>query len=96
MLERTKVIPLSKNLEDKTQKTAWEQIELREPALMEVEQFYDKESKTTVLSAMRLLISLVSGVPESVLGRMAYSDYKQCEEYLMGFLTHGKQKDGGN
>lgn len=96
MLEKTKVIPLSKMLEDKTQKAAWEQIELREPVLLEVEQFYDKEAKSTVISAMRLLISLVSGIPESVLGRMAYSDYKQCEEFLMGFLAYSSSKGGGS
>lgn len=90
MLEKTKIIPLSKMLEDKTQKTAWEQIELREPVLLEVEQFYDKEAKASPLAAMRLLISLVSGVPESVLGRMAFTDYQECEEYLLGFLTRKK------
>lgn len=90
MLEKTTVIPLSKVLEDKAQKTAWEQIELREPALLEVEQFYDKEAKSSPLAAMRLLISLVSGIPESVLGRMAFTDYRACEGYLVGFLTYGK------
>lgn len=89
-MEKTKTITLSKMLEDKTQKTAWEQIDLREPALIEVEQFYDKQVKTSSLPAMRLLISLVSGIPESVLGRMAFTDYQQCEEYLLGFLTRKK------
>lgn len=90
MLEKTKVITLSKMLEDKTQKTGWEQIELREPALIEVEQFYEKEAKASPLAAMRLLISLVSGIPESVLGPMAFTDYRACEGYLLGFLTYGK------
>ncbi|WP_252120454.1 phage tail assembly protein [Symbiopectobacterium purcellii] len=89
-MEKTKIIPLSKPLDDKTQKTAWEQIELREPALLEVEQFYDKQTKSSSLAAMRLLISLVSGVPESALGRMAFTDYRECEGFLLGFLTYEK------
>lgn len=93
-MEKTKVIPLSSPLEDRAQKTAWEQIELREPALLEVEQFYDKQAKSSSLPAMRLLISLVSGIPESALARIAFTDYRKCEAYLLGFLTYSASQDG--
>ena len=64
-LERTKIIVLTTPLEDVAQKTRYEQLELKAPTLSQAEQFYEKQSSSTSLAAMRLLISLVSDTRES-------------------------------
>lgn len=86
-LERTKRIALIVPIEDAIQKISYESLDLKAPALIQVEQFYDRQATSTSLSAMRLLICLVTGVPESLLQKMDFIDYKKCEEYLLGFLT---------
>ncbi|GBO49456.1 hypothetical protein MFFDBJGM_02474 [Pectobacterium versatile] len=86
-LERIKIIPLAVSIEDTAQKIVYEQLELKAPVLAQVEQFYDVQSKGAAIAAMRLLISLVSSVPESILKKMDYVDFRKCEEYLLGFLT---------
>ncbi|MCU1787757.1 phage tail assembly protein [Pectobacterium polaris] len=86
-LERIKIIPLAVSIEDTAQKIVYEQLELKAPVLAQVEQFYEVQSKGTAIAAMRLLISLVSSVPESILKKMDYVDFLECQEYLLGFLT---------
>ena len=84
-LERTKVIPLIKPLVDEAQKTRYEQLEA--PTLSQAEQFYEKQTSSTSLAAMRLLILLVTDTRESVLQPMDFIDFRKCEEFLLGFLT---------
>lgn len=87
-METTKTITLSKPLESNDGKVRYEEVSLREPCLFEVEQFYNEMDKTVgSLPAMRLLIVLVSGVPDQVVKKMAISDFVFCRDYLMGFLT---------
>ncbi|WP_413493863.1 phage tail assembly protein [Morganella psychrotolerans] len=87
-METTKTIILSKALESNDGNTRYEEINLREPCLFEVEQFYNEMDKTIgSLPAMRLLIVLVSGVPDQVVKRMAISDFVECRDFLMSFLT---------
>ncbi|EHJ8971180.1 phage tail assembly protein [Salmonella enterica] len=74
----------------------YEEITLSEPALIQVEQFYDMQKKTNALTAMRLLISLVSQVPESALRQMRYTDFLQCEAYMTRFLTWTPSGSGGS
>ncbi|WP_155814758.1 hypothetical protein [Serratia symbiotica] len=45
---------------------------------------------------MKLLIALNTGVTEKVLGSMAFTDYRQCEDYLMSFLTFDPSPDGSS
>ena len=86
-LERTKIIVLTTPLEDAVQKTRYEQLELKAPTLSQAEQFYEKQASSTSLAALRLLISLVSDVRESVLQPMDFIDFRKCEVYLLSFLT---------
>ncbi|HHN8289218.1 phage tail assembly protein [Morganella morganii] len=87
-MEKTKTITLSKPLESNDGNTRYEEVNLREPCLFEVEQFYNEMDKTVgSLPAMRLLIVLVSGVPDQVIKKMAISDFTKCRDFLMGFLT---------
>ncbi len=87
-METTKTITLSKPLESNDGKVRYEEVNLREPCLIEVEQFYNEMDKTVgSLPAMRLLIVLVSGVPDQVIKKMAISDFTKCRDFLMGFLT---------
>lgn len=87
-METTKTITLSKPLESNDGNTRYDEINLREPCLFEVEQFYNEMDKTVgSLPAMRLLIVLVSGVPDQVVKRMAISDFVECRDFLMDFLT---------
>ncbi|MGC8343668.1 phage tail assembly protein [Pantoea ananatis] len=93
-LERSTVISLSVPLSSDALKQTWESLPLRAPVLAQVEQFYEAQAKRGSLSAMRLLLSLTSGVPESVLSGMDFLDYRKCEEYLLGFLSWKPSGDG--
>lgn len=86
-LERNKIVELTYPIEDKEQKTSYEKLELKAPNLRQAEQFYEKQQALNSLAAMRLLISLVSGVRENALQAMDYVDFRKCEDYLTGFLT---------
>ena len=86
-LERVKIIPLVKHLEDSVKKTTYTELELKAPTLSQAEQFYEKQASTSSLAAMRLLIALVTDTREIVLAPMDFIDFRQCEEYLLSFLT---------
>ncbi len=87
-METTKTIILSKALESNDGKIRYEEINLPEPVLIEVEQFYDVQNKATnSLPGMRRLICLVSEIPETELKKMAITDYKQCRDFLTPFLA---------
>lgn len=86
-LERVKIIQLATPLEDVTQKISYTQLELKAPTLSQAEQFYEKQTSSTSLAAMRLLIALVTGTRESVLQPMDFIDFRKCEEYLLSFLA---------
>lgn len=86
-IERVKTIQLTAPLEDVVQKTSYTQLELKAPTLSQAEQFYEKQTSSTSLAAMRLLIALVTGTRESVLQPMDFIDFRKCEEYLLSFLT---------
>ncbi|MDE9495512.1 phage tail assembly protein [Xenorhabdus bovienii] len=95
-MEETKVITLNKQIESNDGKEAYIEIHLREPALIEVEQFYEMDKKSNPLAAMRLLITLVSGVPETVLKKMAITDFRQCEAFLTAFLAYTPSNNGSD
>ncbi|MDE1494894.1 phage tail assembly protein [Xenorhabdus bovienii] len=95
-MEKTKVIRLSTPIEDNAQKIIYEEIHLREPALFDVEQFYEMDRKSNPLAAMRLLIALVSPVPETVLKKMAITDFRECEAFLTDFLAYTPSNNGSD
>jgi len=94
IIEQTKTIVLSKPL--KKAGVIYRQIELKEPDLSEVEQFYEAKQTKSSLPAMKLLISLNSGISEKTLNSMAYTDYKKCENYLMAFLNFESRRNGSS
>lgn len=96
MLEKNRTVQLTKNLELPGGKVVYDVLELKEPVLVQAEQFYERREQKGALSAMKLLISLVSGVPEGPLSNMLFTDYKQCEAYLLGFLAFDPSKDGSS
>lgn len=82
------IIELSKPIENKPTKQEWTEISLREPTLFEAEQFQDKlRESSNSLTAARLLIHLVSGIPEAALKTMPISDFKKCDKWLNRFFT---------
>ncbi|PHM22918.1 phage tail assembly protein [Xenorhabdus budapestensis] len=97
-MEKTKVITLSKPIESNGGKEIYPEIHLREPCLIEVEQFYEAQAKNpnSSLPAMRLLIALVSNIPESILKKMAITDFNVCREFLTNFLVYTPSGDGSN
>ncbi|WP_232326210.1 phage tail assembly protein [Xenorhabdus hominickii] len=76
-MEKTKVVQLSRRIESNNDKEVYEEIHFREPVLIEVEQFYEMDKKSNLLAAMRLLIALVSPVPETVLKKNGYHRFSQ-------------------
>lgn len=95
-IERIKTISLAVPLKDEALKTEYPVLILKAPVLVQAEQFYEKQASSSSLAAMRLLISLVSGVRESVLAHMDFIDFRECEEYLLGFLTWKPSAAGKN
>lgn len=94
MLEKTKTVRLCKALDMAGNRC--EQMTLREPFLAEVEQFYMMQRDKDAMAAMKLLIALVSGMSERALAAMAWTDYRCCEDYLMGFLTWSPSANGSS
>lgn len=95
MLEKTKTILLSSPIESNDGRVRYEEFNLKEPALIQVEQFYERQAQSTnSLPAMRLLISLVSGIPETEVKKMAITDFVVCKEYLTDFLAFNPSKSG--
>ncbi|MGC6386575.1 phage tail assembly protein [Ewingella sp. S1.OA.A_B6] len=84
---KTITIPLDKPLTDASGKLSWEAVELHEPALIEVSQFFDEQKKNGALSAAGLLISLLSGIPTTAVKRLPFSSFKQCEAFILTFLN---------
>ncbi|MDE9443343.1 phage tail assembly protein [Xenorhabdus bovienii] len=95
-MEKTKVIILSKQIESNDGKEVHTEIHLREPTLFDVEQFYEMDRKSNPLAAMRLLIALVSPVPETVLKKMAITDFRECEVFLTHFLAYSPSNNGSD
>ncbi|MEI7127401.1 phage tail assembly protein [Pectobacterium versatile] len=91
---QTKIIELSSPVNDDKTKTLYEQIELREPLLMQVEQFFAVSAKESGLAGMRTLIALTGNISEQVVKNMAYTDFKKCQEYLLGFLNGTPSESG--
>lgn len=94
VLDKTKTVMLCQAL--KVGDMCYEQLDLKEPALAEVEQFYDVQRAKNSMAAMKLLIALNSGVTEKALGAMAFTDYRKCEDFLMSFLTFNPSTDGNS
>lgn len=86
------VISLDKPLADAGGKLVWESIPLHEPALIEVNQFFDKQKTDGALAAMGLLISLLSGIPPQVIKKLPFTTFKQCEVFLLTFLNYSPEK----
>ncbi|WP_426576607.1 phage tail assembly protein [Xenorhabdus stockiae] len=95
-MEKTKVVQLSRSIESNNGKEVYQEIHLREPVLIEVEQFYEADRKSNPLAAMRLLIALVSSIPETVLKKMVISDFRECEAFLTRFLAYTPFDSGSN
>lgn len=93
---QTEVIELSSTITDDKTKTSYERVELREPLLLQVEQFYAVSKKDGGLAGMRTLVALVGNIPEQVVKNMAYGDFKKCQGYLLTFLDDTPSKNGGN
>ena len=88
MQEETTTIELKKEIEDKIAKQSFNSINLKEPTLLQVEQFQDRLRETNnATTAARLLIHLVSGISEAALKTMAISDFKKCDKWLNHFFT---------
>lgn len=86
--EKTRTIALETSISTNDGKQTWQAVELKEPTLLQVKQFYDEQKKSETLNAMGLVISLISGIPREVVNKLGFTDYKECEEYLLSFLTY--------
>ncbi|MER0046507.1 phage tail assembly protein [Pectobacterium odoriferum] len=93
---QTEIIVLSSKITDDKTKMSYEQVELREPLLVQVEQFYAVSKKDGGLAGMRTLVALVGNISEQVVKNMAYSDFKKCQGYLIAFLDDTPSTNGGS
>ncbi|MBO1916003.1 phage tail assembly protein [Providencia rettgeri] len=73
-------------MESNDGKTRYETITLKEPVLIQVEQFYAEQAKSSSsLPAMRLLIVLISGILIVKLRKCLLQIFNHCKDYLMSF-----------
>ncbi|MGV2936934.1 phage tail assembly protein [Providencia sp. AGC89] len=95
-IEKTKTVRLTTALESNDGSERYEEINLKEPVLFQVEQFYAEQAKySSSLPAMRLLIVLVSGIPDPMIKKMSITDFAVCRDYLQSFLAFNPS-DRGN
>ncbi|MEX6250077.1 phage tail assembly protein [Providencia hangzhouensis] len=96
-IEKTKTFTLNTPIESNDGSVRYEEINLKEPVLLQVEQFYAEQAKSaSSLPAMRLLIVLVSGIPDPVIKKMAITDFAVCRDYLQSFLAFNPSKNGNS
>ena len=94
-LESSTVILLPQLLEDSKGQQSWNGIDLCEPTLQQVDDFYKEQSAKSALVAMAALISDLSGIAPAVINRLPFTDYKRCEGYLLGFLNYSPTTGSG-
>jgi hypothetical protein len=61
-------------------------LELREPTVDELQRFTQEMNRADPISALKLLISSVSGVDVATIGRIGARDFKKAEKYLNNFF----------
>ncbi|AVF37396.1 hypothetical protein BV494_07790 [Rahnella sikkimica] len=86
---------LANPLQDSAGKRSWSSIDLSEPNLEQVDQFYKTQTVKGGLTSMSALIAELSDIPPEVINRLPYTDYKSCEAYLLGFLNYSPTPDTG-
>lgn len=89
-LESSFTLNLIKPLKSADGKETYNSFILNEPSFSQVEQFYHEQAKNGNMSAMGVLISLLSEplVPLNIVQTMNYRDYRKAEQYLLGFLKY--------
>lgn len=94
-LESSTFILLPQLIEDSKSQQSWSGIDLCEPTLQQVDDFYKAQSAKSTLVAMAALISDLSGIAPAVINRLPFTDYKRCEGYLLGFLNYSPTTGSG-
>lgn len=89
-LEPSFTLNLIKPLQSADGKEVYNSIVIKEPSFIHIEQFYNEQSKNGNMSAMGLLISILSEplIPMNVVKGMNFRDYRKVEQYLVGFLKY--------
>ncbi|WP_174889215.1 phage tail assembly protein [Candidatus Williamhamiltonella defendens] len=89
-LESSFTLNLIKPLSSVDGKETFNSLVIKEPCFSQIEQFYDEQSKNGNMSAMGLLISLLSDplIPQNIIKSMNYRDYRKAEKYLLDFLRY--------
>ncbi|ENN8377948.1 phage tail assembly protein [Providencia rettgeri] len=96
-MEKKKTFTLSTPIESNDGTVRHETIDLKEPVLFQVEQFYAEQAKSpSSLPAMRLLIVLVSGIPDPIIKKMSITDFAVCRDYLQSFLEFKPSANGNS
>ncbi len=76
-----------------TDSTQYTEIRLIEPTVDQLCQFVHKTETGTPIEAMKLLISIVSGVPLPVLGKVGVRDFYRAQAFLIGFIAPPEEGD---
>ena len=80
-------------LGDGTDSTQYTEIRLTEPTVDQLSQFVRKTKTETPVDAMKFLISIVSGVPLPVLGKVGVRDFYRAQSWLIGFIAPPEEGD---
>lgn len=76
-----------------TDSTQYTEIRLTEPTVDQLSQFVHRTETETSIDAMKFLISIVSGVPLPVLGKVGVRDFYRAQAFLIGFIAAPEEAD---
>ena len=73
--------------------TEYNTIHLQEPNVDQLSKFIKATQKENAIDAMKMLISLISGLPLAVLAKVGSRDFFKAQSYLMNFLMPTAEDD---
>jgi len=82
-IELRKPVTLGKGAEA----VVYSELPMREPTLDEISQFVKKNKTESEIESIKFMISIVSGVPLPVVGKIGASEFHKAQEYLLYFMT---------
>lgn len=87
-------IQLSKKITLKgSDETEYTEIALHEPTVAQLSAFIKETQKKNAVDSMKMLISVVSGVPLPVLEHVGVRDFYKAQDYMIAFITPPEEGD---
>jgi hypothetical protein len=83
-MEDTLIITLKTPIEFNGE--TFHELNLREPIMDEIEKFANESEKSGSVGGLKLILSLITGIPKPVIGKIGSRDMKKAEKFISSFL----------